>query len=171
MPSSSSSLSLMPSNKVHWYWSDASYHNVVSGANGVADGKFNSGDLSIGSFFDFTFTEAGEYPYFCQVHSQMAGTIKVVPYQATTRTTIRTTTAAPSSGPYNGASSDASSGVSTGLIAGVVAAVVVVAIVVVAVFVVIKSRRNRQSKFIEETVPEVRNPIYTANSRHGDDLA
>lgn len=42
------------------------------------DGLWNSGALSQGESFDFTFDEPGEYPYFCTIHpNQMRGTITV----------------------------------------------------------------------------------------------
>lgn len=44
------------------------------------DGIFDSGTLSSGSSFSFTFDEPGEYPFFCKFHpSQMTGTIVVSP--------------------------------------------------------------------------------------------
>lgn len=42
-----------------------------------ADGTWNSGGLSNGDSFEFTFTEPGEYDYFCSIHPQMTGTITV----------------------------------------------------------------------------------------------
>ena len=41
------------------------------------DGTFDSGDLSKGDSFSFTFDEPGEYPYFCQYHDNMQGTVVV----------------------------------------------------------------------------------------------
>ena len=41
------------------------------------DGEFDSGTLSEGDSFDFTFEEAGEFDYFCSIHPEMAGTITV----------------------------------------------------------------------------------------------
>lgn len=41
------------------------------------DGTFDSGALSEGDTFEFTFTEAGEFAYFCNFHPSMTGTIVV----------------------------------------------------------------------------------------------
>jgi plastocyanin len=38
---------------------------------------FHSGILASGDTFEFTFDEAGEFDYFCQIHPQMTGTIAV----------------------------------------------------------------------------------------------
>ncbi len=42
-----------------------------------ADDVWNSGGLSSGDSFEFTFTDPGEYDYFCSIHPQMTGTITV----------------------------------------------------------------------------------------------
>ena len=41
------------------------------------DGLFDSGSLSGGEEFSFTFDEAGEYDFFCGIHPQMTGSITV----------------------------------------------------------------------------------------------
>jgi plastocyanin len=41
------------------------------------DGTFDSGALAPGDSFEFTFTEAGEFAYFCNFHPSMQGTITV----------------------------------------------------------------------------------------------
>lgn len=41
------------------------------------DGAFDSGTLGSGDVFEFTFTEPGEYDFFCQIHPSMTGTITV----------------------------------------------------------------------------------------------
>lgn len=43
----------------------------------AVDGEFDSSTLSEGDSFEFTFDEAGEFDYFCQIHPQMTGTITV----------------------------------------------------------------------------------------------
>lgn len=40
-------------------------------------GAFNSGNLSGGDTFSFTFQTAGTYAFFCQIHPSMAGSIAV----------------------------------------------------------------------------------------------
>ncbi|HEV2107516.1 MAG TPA: ferritin-like domain-containing protein [Thermomicrobiales bacterium] len=41
------------------------------------EGSFDSGDLSKGDTFSFTFDEPGEYPYFCEYHDNMHGVVVV----------------------------------------------------------------------------------------------
>jgi plastocyanin len=41
------------------------------------DGLFDSGSMSAGDIFRFTFEEAGEYRFFCGIHPQMTGSITV----------------------------------------------------------------------------------------------
>jgi plastocyanin len=41
------------------------------------DGAFHSGVLSSGNQFVFTFDEAGTYPFFCQIHTDMTGSITI----------------------------------------------------------------------------------------------
>ena len=42
------------------------------------DGTFDSGVLEEGDTFDFTFEEAGEFSYFCEIHPEMLGLVTVV---------------------------------------------------------------------------------------------
>lgn len=53
-------------------------HNVYSGPSGKPDGKFKS-DLIMpgGAPFTYTFTAAGDYPYYCALHPFMIGWITV----------------------------------------------------------------------------------------------
>jgi plastocyanin len=41
------------------------------------DGTFDSGTLSSGDTFSFTFDEAGEYAFFCAIHPGMTGSLTV----------------------------------------------------------------------------------------------
>jgi plastocyanin len=41
------------------------------------DGTFDSGAIAPGETFEFTFTDAGEFAYFCNFHPSMTGTIVV----------------------------------------------------------------------------------------------
>ena len=43
----------------------------------AVDETFHSGTLASGDSFEFTFDEAGEFDYFCQIHPDMTGTITV----------------------------------------------------------------------------------------------
>ena len=75
---------------VRWTWVSG-FHNVVSGAGGVADGNFSSGSATsvVGTVFEVTFDQAfldahpmtdNVYPYFCEIHAGlgMIGTVRVV---------------------------------------------------------------------------------------------
>jgi plastocyanin len=56
---------------VTWKNRDDIPHTVVSA------GKFRSKALDTDDSYSFTFTAAGDYPYFCSLHPHMTGTIKV----------------------------------------------------------------------------------------------
>ncbi|HEU0144113.1 MAG TPA: plastocyanin/azurin family copper-binding protein, partial [Nitrososphaera sp.] len=67
---------------VTWTNDDSQPHTVTSGINGQPDGRFDSSPnfnplLASGQTFEHTFTEAGEYPYFCLLHPNMVGTVSV----------------------------------------------------------------------------------------------
>ena len=67
---------------VTWTNNDSQPHTVTSGSNGQPDNKFNSSPnftplLNPGQTFSFTFTQAGDYPYFCMLHPNMVGTVSV----------------------------------------------------------------------------------------------
>jgi plastocyanin len=67
---------------VTWTNDDAQPHTVTSGENGTPNGKFDSSPnfnplLVPGQTFSHTFTEAGQYPYFCVLHPNMVGTVSV----------------------------------------------------------------------------------------------
>jgi nitrite reductase (NO-forming) len=62
---------------VTWTNDDSQPHTATSGENVTPDGRFDSGILAPKGTFDFTFTEAGEYPYFCLLHPNMVGTVSV----------------------------------------------------------------------------------------------
>jgi plastocyanin len=72
---------------VQWFWSSTG-HNVISGLDGAPDGLFCSPNNSAcasapisqaGATFEYTFTHAGTFPYFCAPHVGvgMKGTIVV----------------------------------------------------------------------------------------------
>ncbi|KJC62665.1 amicyanin [Bradyrhizobium sp. LTSPM299] len=43
----------------------------------VCAGKFRSKTMDTDGSFSFTFTDPGEYKYFCSLHPHMTGTVKV----------------------------------------------------------------------------------------------
>jgi plastocyanin len=62
---------------VTWTNDDSQPHTATSGEAVTPDGNFDSGIMAPAATFDFTFTEAGEYPYFCLLHPNMVGTVSV----------------------------------------------------------------------------------------------
>ena len=63
---------------VHWSFSGT--HDVTSGANCTSDSKFYSGTKNSGDTYDFTFSTAGTFPYYCSFHCSlgMVGSITVL---------------------------------------------------------------------------------------------
>jgi plastocyanin len=66
-------------NTVIWSNNGTADHTVTS--NG---GKFDSGTLTPGHTFEFTFSTPGTYDYHCSIHSSMKGTVVVVSKASTT---------------------------------------------------------------------------------------
>jgi plastocyanin len=57
---------------VEWTNNDVRDHTVVA-----RDGSFNSGNLSKGDTFRYTFKKAGSFAYACSLHPRMKGTVVV----------------------------------------------------------------------------------------------
>ena len=57
---------------VTWINDDSGRHTVTS-----KDGVFDSELMGKGQSFSYTFGKAGEYPYFCEPHPNMVGTVVV----------------------------------------------------------------------------------------------
>jgi DNA-binding beta-propeller fold protein YncE/plastocyanin len=62
---------------VTWTNDDLQPHTVTSGEDATPDGRLDSSIMAPGATFSHTFTEAGEYPYFCLLHPNMIGTVSV----------------------------------------------------------------------------------------------
>ncbi|MDQ3881916.1 MAG: plastocyanin/azurin family copper-binding protein, partial [Thermoproteota archaeon] len=62
---------------VTWTNNDSQPHTATSGENATPDQTFDSGIMAPAATFEHTFTEAGEYPYFCLLHPNMVGTVSV----------------------------------------------------------------------------------------------
>jgi nitrite reductase (NO-forming) len=60
-----------------WTNDDSQPHTATSGENATPDQRFDSGIMAPAAIFEHTFTEAGEYPYFCLLHPNMVGTVNV----------------------------------------------------------------------------------------------
>ena len=79
-------LTVEPGTTVTWTQKDPGVHTVTSGTveqgtGGVTetpDGTFDSGDLTTGKTFEFTFDQPGTYSYFCRIHpATMRGSVQV----------------------------------------------------------------------------------------------
>lgn len=72
-------MTVAPGSMVQWTNTDAVSHTVSSGKS--SDNQtgllFDSGLIKPGKTFQFTFTEAGTYDYFCVVHPWMTGQVVV----------------------------------------------------------------------------------------------
>ena len=64
-------LSVKVGTTVTWTNRDDIPHTVVCA------GKFRSKTMDTDGTFSFTFTEPGEYKYFCSLHPHMTGSVKV----------------------------------------------------------------------------------------------
>src|ERR687890_519317 len=62
---------------VTWTNDDSQPHTATSGENATPDQRFDSGIMAPAATFEHTFTEAGEYHYFCILHPNMVGTVSV----------------------------------------------------------------------------------------------
>jgi len=59
-------------NTVTWQNLDTDKHTVTA-----VNGNFSSGIIEPGKTWNYTFTTLGDFPYFCQIHSWMKGTVIV----------------------------------------------------------------------------------------------
>lgn len=62
---------------VTWTNDSSVIHTITSGNPDGHDGTFDSSIIMAGEIFSYTFTEAGQYEYFCSIHPWMTGTIMV----------------------------------------------------------------------------------------------
>lgn len=75
---------LAVNNKVRWINEDNVGHTVTTDNNAVDkySGRFDSletiGLVQPGETFEFLFTQPGDFPYHCEPHPWMKGTIKVL---------------------------------------------------------------------------------------------
>lgn len=68
------SLQVKVGTTVTWTNNQGTTHTVTSDT-----GEWDSGNLSQGKSFSFTFTKAGTFAYHCAIHSSMTGTVEVTP--------------------------------------------------------------------------------------------
>ena len=72
-------VTIVAGGTITWTNDDVAAHTVTSGVLEVGgpDGLFDSGLFVPGTEFSHTFLEAGEYPYFCLIHTWMEGLVVV----------------------------------------------------------------------------------------------
>jgi len=66
--------------KLTWTNDDSQIHTSTSGTGPGDAGSgnvFDSGILSPGASYSFTFDAPGDFPYYCTLHPQMVGTVSV----------------------------------------------------------------------------------------------
>lgn len=71
-------LEVQSGTTVVWTNQDDIDHSVTEGTPAAAGQVFDSGLFGLGKNFSFTFSEPGEYSYFCRRHNSMVGTLRVV---------------------------------------------------------------------------------------------
>jgi len=62
---------------IKWTNNDSVPHTVTSGSPGNETGVFDSGNIAPGATYEFTFTQAGTFSYFCKVHPSMTAQVIV----------------------------------------------------------------------------------------------
>lgn len=70
-------LNVTVNSTVTWTNEDTAPH--IIGSEKGAPVEFKSPSISKGETFEFNFTTAGAYPYYCTIHPSMLGTIQVNP--------------------------------------------------------------------------------------------
>lgn len=63
--------------KLRWANLDRAPHTVTSGVPDATTGVWDSGTITPGGTFNFTFDEPGTFAYFCSIHNNMRATITV----------------------------------------------------------------------------------------------
>lgn len=72
-------VSVQVGTTVTWTNEEDSLHTVTAGTPDDRLDLFDSGEFDTGETFEFTFSEAGTYPFFCDRHEFMKGEVVVAP--------------------------------------------------------------------------------------------
>ena len=72
-----SPLEVKAGTEVTWTNEDQILHTVAAGAPGQPTGAFGGQMPERGAVYSFAFTNPGTYPYFCERHNSMTGTVIV----------------------------------------------------------------------------------------------
>jgi len=84
-------ISINVNDTVSWQWQGTRNHNVVSGTNCTPTDPLNSGAATVNITYNYTFTTAGVYPYYCLPHCTI-GMVGTVTVGGSTTTSAPTTT-------------------------------------------------------------------------------
>ncbi|MEN6329045.1 MAG: cupredoxin family copper-binding protein [Methanobacteriaceae archaeon] len=79
-------LNVQVGTTVTWINKDSVTHQVVSDT-----GLFDSGNLTNGMSYKYTFNQTGSFPYHCAIHPSMTGTIVVTTNAPASNTTTSNT--------------------------------------------------------------------------------
>ncbi len=91
MSFSPATITVAVNTTVTWTNKDAITHTVTSDS-----GIFDSGNVTPGSSFSYTFTTTGNFAYHCKIHPTMVATVIVSETAPSTPTTMPTTPTTPS---------------------------------------------------------------------------
>jgi plastocyanin len=72
-----SPLEVKTGTEVTWTNEDQILHTVTAGVPGNKTGTFDQAMPERGAVFSFNFNDPGTYPYFCDRHNSMTGTVIV----------------------------------------------------------------------------------------------
>jgi predicted secreted protein with PEFG-CTERM motif len=72
-------IDIVVGDTIIWKNGDGAKHTITSGTlEDGPDGNFGGSEFLVpGEFYTFTFTEKGQYPYFCLIHPWMMGVVTV----------------------------------------------------------------------------------------------
>src|SRR5215831_10142824 len=96
---SPSSVTIHPGDTVRWTWAAGIFHSSTSGIPGAPNGIWDSGILSQGATFSYTFNSTGNFPYYCVIHGECCGMVGTVIVASASPTPMPTETPTPSSTP------------------------------------------------------------------------
>ena len=72
------SLSIDMGDTVLWINKGTVIHTTTSGANGVPDGHWDSGNMAPNDSFKHVFDTTGTYPYYCAPHFSLPMTGRII---------------------------------------------------------------------------------------------
>lgn len=92
-------LTVQVGTTVNWTNLDVSGHTTTAGEPGELTGTWDSGTVSTGQSFSFTFGQTGTFRYFCEIHPFMQATVTVTQEAPPPATPTSTPTPTPTPSP------------------------------------------------------------------------